>query len=121
MKTNTEYDFLVLGDGADGFFDMNPENASINHNMLVIAGTGGGKTKIVVETNLLHSWHKSMVVLLTKRRLINIYSPLLKKRGYDVKVLNLVHPEKSEYGYDPILHIKDDSDGKCRNIVTVTM
>ncbi|MBO5636047.1 MAG: type IV secretory system conjugative DNA transfer family protein [Acidaminococcaceae bacterium] len=110
MKTNTEYDFLVLGDGADGFFDMNPENASINHNVLVIAGTGGGKTKSVVETNLLHSWHKSMVVLLTKRRLINIYSPLLKKRGYDVKVLNLVHPEKSEYGYDPILHIKDDSD-----------
>lgn len=53
---------------------MNPENASINHNVLVIAGTGGGKTKSVVETNLLHSWHKSMVVLLTKRRLINIYS-----------------------------------------------
>lgn len=47
MKTNTEYDFLVLGDGADGFFDMNPENASINHNVLVIAGTGGGKTKSV--------------------------------------------------------------------------
>ena len=105
-----EYDFLILGDGADGFFDMNPEITQINNNVLVIGGTGVGKTKSVVETNLLYSHHKSMVVLLTKKRLINLYGPLLKNRGYDIKVLDLVHPEKSEYGYDPILHVKDDSD-----------
>ena len=105
-----EYDFLILGDGADGFFDTNPDNSQINNNVLVIAGTGAGKTKSVVETNLLHSHHRSMVVLLTKKRLMNLYSPLLRKRGYDVKVLDLVHPEKSQYGYDPVLHVKDDSD-----------
>ena len=106
----TQYDFLILGDGADGFFDMNPEISQNNNNVLVIGGTGAGKTKSVVETNLLYSHHKSMVVLLTKKRLMNLYGPLLKKRGYDVKVLDLVHPEKSEYGYDPVLHVKDDSD-----------
>ena len=106
----TQYDFLILGDGADGFFDMNPEITQINNNVLVIGGTGAGKTKSVVETNLLYSHHKSMVVLLTKKRLMNLYGPLLKKRGYDVKILDLVHPENSEYGYDPVLHVKDDSD-----------
>ena len=110
VTVQPEYDFLILGDGADGFFDTNPEFSQINNNVLVIAGTGAGKTKSVVETNLLHSHHRSMVVLLTKKRLLNLYSPLLRKRGYDVKILDLVHPEKSEYGYDPILHVKDDSD-----------
>ena len=105
-----QYDFLILGDGADGFLDTAPENSHINNNVLVIGGTGAGKTKSIVETNLLHSRHRSMVVLLTKKRLMNLYGPLLKKRGYEVKILNLVHPEKSEYGYDPILHVKDDSD-----------
>ena len=32
-----QYDFLILGDGADGFFDMNPDNLHINNNVLVIA------------------------------------------------------------------------------------
>lgn len=41
---------------------------------------------------------------------MGLYGPLLKKRGYDVKFLDLVHPEKSDYGYDPVLHVKDDSD-----------
>lgn len=105
-----QYDFLILGDGVDGLFDMNPEAVQLNNNVLVIGGTGAGKTKSVVETNLLHSHHKSMVVLLTKKRLMNLYGPLLKKRGYDVKILDLVHPEESDYGYDPVLHVKDDSD-----------
>ena len=105
-----QYDTLILGDGADGFFDMNPKKLQLNNNLLVIGGTGTGKTKSIVETNLLHSHHKSMVVLLTKKRLMNLYGPLLKKRGYDVKFLDLVHPEKSDYGYDPVLHVKDDSD-----------
>jgi type IV secretory pathway TraG/TraD family ATPase VirD4 len=78
--------------------------------VLVIAGTGGGKTKSVVEANLLHAFHQSMVVLLTKRRLLDQYGPLLRSRGYDVKVLDLVHPAQSDVGYDPMLHLRDDTD-----------
>lgn len=106
----TGYDSLILGDGPLGTYSMDPKKASVNNNVLVIAGTGGGKTKSVVEANLLHAQHQSMAVLLTKRRLIDQYTPLLKKRGYDVKVLDLVHPEKSDVGYDPMLHFKDDAD-----------
>ena len=51
-----------------------------------------------------------MVVLLTKRRLLDQYRVHLKKRGYRIKVLNLVNPDESALGFDPMLHIKDDSD-----------
>ena len=105
-----EYDSLILGDGPRGTYTMDPAVSQVNNNVLVIAGTGGGKTKSVVEANLLHAFHQSMAVLLTKRRLIDQYAPLLKSRGYDVKVLDLVHPEHSDVGYDPMLHLRDESD-----------
>ena len=105
-----EYDSLILGDGPKGTYSMDPQVSQVNNNVLVIAGTGGGKTKSVVEANLLHAYHQSMVVLLTKRRLLDQYGPLLKSRGYDVKVLDLVHPAQSDVGYDPMLHLRDDTD-----------
>ena len=105
-----EYDSLILGDGPKGTYSMDPKVSQVNNNVLVIAGTGGGKTKSVVEANLLHAYHQSMVVLLTKRRLLDQYGPLLKSRGYDVKVLDLVHPAQSDVGYDPMLHLRDDTD-----------
>ena len=105
-----EYDSLILGDGPKGTYSMDPQVSQVNNNVLVIAGTGGGKTKSVVEANLLHAYHQSMVVLLTKRRLLDQYGPLLNSRGYDVKILDLVHPESSDVGYDPMLHLRDESD-----------
>ena len=106
-----EYDNLILGNGPDGVYSMDPKiSKAANNNVLVIGGTGGGKTKSVVEANILHTFHQSMAVLLTKRRLLDQYAPLLKSRGYDVKILNLVHPEQSDVGYDPLMHIKDDTD-----------
>ena len=105
-----EYDSLILADGPKGTYSMDPHISQVNNNVLVIAGTGGGKTKSVVEANLLHTFHQSMAVLLTKRRLLDQYAPLLKSRGYDVKVLDLVHPERSDVGYDPMLHLSDETD-----------
>ena len=105
-----QYDSLILGDGPAGIYSMDPQESPVNNNVMVIAGTGGGKTKSVVEANLLHAQHQSMVVLLTKRRLLDQYRVHLKKRGYRIKVLNLVNPDESALGFDPMLHIKDDSD-----------
>lgn len=106
----SRYDSLILGDGPAGTYSMDPQESPVNNNVMVIAGTGGGKTKSVVEANLLHAQHQSMVVLLTKRRLLDQYRVHLKKRGYRIKVLNLVNPDESAQGFDPMLHIKDDSD-----------
>lgn len=109
-RRESQYDSLILGDGPAGTYSMNPQVSPVNNNVMVIAGTGGGKTKSVVEANLLHAQHQSMVVLLTKRRLLDQYRVHLKKRGYRVKVLNLVNPDESAQGFDPMLHIKGDSD-----------
>ena len=114
-----EYDSLILGDGPKGTYSMDPKVSQVNNNVLVIAGTGGGKTKSVVEANLLHAFHQSMVVLLTKRRLLDQYGPLLKSRGYDVKVLDLVHPAQSDVGYDPMLHRTLLGEQCCRSLRSI--
>ncbi len=106
----SQYDSLILGNGPAGTYSMDPQLSPVNNNVMVIAGTGGGKTKSVVEANLLHAQHQSMVVLLTKRRLLDQYRVHLKKRGYRIKILNLVNPDESALGFDPMLHVKDDSD-----------
>lgn len=114
LKETTEqkerFDYLILGDGPAGTFSMDPRITPVNNNVLVYAGTGGGKTKSVMEANLLHAQYQSMVVLLTKRRPLDQYRAHLTKRGYRIKVLNLVNPNESELGFDPMLQIKDDSD-----------
>ncbi len=104
------YDSLILGNGNKGIYSMDPRESLVNNNVMVISGTGGGKTKSVVEANLLHAEHQSMVVLLTKRRLLDQYGPLLQRRGYNVKVMDLVHPDDSDLGYDPLSHVRDDAD-----------
>ena len=109
-REESQYDSLILGNGPAGTYSMDPQVSPVNNNVMVIAGTGGGKTKSVVEANLLHARYQSMVVLLTKRRVLDQYKVHLKKRGYRIRILNLVNPDESALGFDPMLHIKDDSD-----------
>ncbi len=106
----SQYDSVILSDGPLGKYSMDPRVSPVNNNTMVLAGTGGGKTKSVVEATPLHAEHQSLVVLLPKRRLLDQYRAPLKKRGYRIKVLNLVNPDESALGYDPMLHIKDDND-----------
>lgn len=114
-----KYDNLILGSGSDGIYSMDPQKSKANNNVLCVAGTNGGKTTSVGEPNILHSENRSLVVLLTKRRVMDDYRDPLKRRGYNVKTLDLVHPEKSDVGYDPMLHIKDESDivGLAKSLV----
>ena len=114
-----KYDNLILGSGSDGIYSMDPQKSKANNNVLCVAGTNGGKTTRVGEPNILHSENRSLVVLLTKRRVMDDYRDPLKRRGYNVKTLDLVHPEKSDVGYDPMLHIKDESDivGLAKSLV----
>lgn len=96
--------------GQDCYHSMASKVTGLNNNIVVVGSTGSGKTKSLVEPQLLHTHDTSLVVVLSKRELVERYSRMFKKRGYDVLDLNLLNPEESKLGYDPFAYIKSTKD-----------
>lgn len=101
-------DRIILGENA--VFSMDCEKTGLNNNVLVVGTSGGGKTMSVIEPRLLTAYQSSLIVTVTKRRLVNKYRSLFEKRGYVVKDLNFVNPERSDCAYDPLRYIRNESD-----------
>lgn len=64
-----------------------------NKNILVIGGSGSGKTRFFVKPNLLQC-HSSYVVTDPKGTILNEVGVLLNRKGYRIKSLNLVNFKK---------------------------
>lgn len=79
-----------------------------NLNVLVIGGSGAGKTRFYAKPNLLQC-NCSYIIADPKGELLRAMGGLLKSKGYDVKVLNLVEMQESD-GYNPFHYLKSDSD-----------
>ena len=69
--------------------------SGLNNNVLVCGAPGSGKTGTYVLPTL-YSTNNSVVVADTKRTLYRNYAKELRKRGFNVHVLDFVEPEKSE-------------------------
>lgn len=112
-------DRVILGDGPKCVFSTDPEVTGINNNVLVVGGSGSGKTMSVSEPFLLETHERSIIATVTKRRIVNKYGPLLQKRGYEVWDLDFVHPERGNIAYDPLDFINSYQDITfvARNIV----
>lgn len=111
MKNTDEkkkYDDMILADGICSTFDS--ARTGLNNNVMVIGPPGSGKTFSVTEPQILHSFENSLIVTMTKRRVADKYAFLLSERGYRVAVLDLVHPEKSDAGFDPLDYVTDQAD-----------
>jgi type IV secretion system protein VirD4 len=86
----------------------NPKHAR-NKNILVIGGSGSGKTRFFVKPNLLQM-HSSYVVTDPKGSiLIECGEALVKQGGYDIKVLNTINFSKS-MKYNPFEYIRSEKD-----------
>ena len=85
----------------------NPKHAR-NKNVIVIGGSGSGKTRFFVKPNLMQM-HSSYVVTDPKGTVINEVGKLLAANGYQIKVLNTINFKKSMH-YNPFAYIRSEKD-----------
>ena len=82
----------------------------LNNNMLVIGGSGAGKTFFIVKPNIMQmTLNNSFIATDPKGEIARATANMLKKNGYNVKVLNLIDMAKSD-GYNPFRYIREEND-----------
>ena len=79
-----------------------------NKNLLVIGGSGSGKTRFFVKPNLMQM-HSSYVVTDPKGTVLLECGNLLVKGGYVIKVLNTINFKKSMH-YNPFAYLQSEKD-----------
>ena len=79
-----------------------------NLNILCCGGSGAGKTRFFAKVNVINA-NTSFIVLDPKGELLRDTGNLLKAKGYEIKVIDLINMEKSDC-YNPFVYIKDDND-----------
>lgn len=87
---------------------LNGKKHRRNLNVLVCGGSGAGKTRFYCKPNVMQC-NTSMVILDPKGEIARDVGGLLKRKGYEVKVLDLINMEKS-HCYNPFVYLKDDND-----------
>ena len=79
-----------------------------NKNVLVVGGSGSGKTRFFIKPNLLQM-HSSYVVTDPKGGLVNEVGNALYKNGYRMKVFNTINFSKSMH-YNPFAYLHSEKD-----------
>ena len=87
---------------------LNGKKHRRNVNVLVIGGSGAGKTFSYCKPNVMQC-ATSYVVLDPKGEILRDTGYLLEKNGYEIKVLDLINMEKS-HCYNPFVYLKSDND-----------
>jgi type IV secretory pathway TraG/TraD family ATPase VirD4 len=87
---------------AEGLVVADGENKNLNQNVIVAGTTGAGKSVSIIYPKLLHTYHASLIVPLTKRDVMNRFSALMKQRGYEVEILDFIDTKNSTVSYDPM-------------------
>ena len=85
----------------------NPKN-SRNKNVLIVGGSGSGKTRFWLKPNLMQC-HSSYVVTDPKGSIVVECGKLLQHKGYKIKILNTINFKKS-MRYNPFAYIKSEKD-----------
>ena len=84
-----------------------PKNAR-NKNVLVVGGSGSGKTRFWLKPNLLQC-HSSYVVTDPKGTIVLECGNVMLKNGYKVKILNTINFKKSMH-YNPFAYVHSEKD-----------
>ena len=79
-----------------------------NLNVLVVGGSGAGKTRFYAKPNVMQA-NTSFVVLDPKGELLRDTGKLLESEGYEIRVLDLINPALS-HCYNPFAYLRDEKD-----------
>ena len=88
--------------GMDGYITQR------NMNVLVVGGSGSGKTRFWLTPQLLQA-HSSYVVVDPKGGVLGQVGAFLQRRGYQIKVFNSIDFSKSMH-YNPLSYIRNEAD-----------
>ena len=80
-----------------------------NTNVLVIGGSGAGKSRSYAIPNALNCGNCSMVICDPKSEILRKTGGALKANGYEVRVFDLLSPDTS-FCYNPFAYVRDDKD-----------
>ena len=97
----SETEGLIMKGKPKGIYDR-------NKNVMIIGGSGSGKTRFVVKPNLMQL-HSSYVVTDPKGTLILETGRMFEKAGYVIKVINTID-FKSSMHYNPFQYIHSEKD-----------
>ena len=81
---------------------------SRNKNVLVIGGSGSGKTRFYVKPNIMQM-HSSYVITDPKGTIVLECGSMLEKNNYEIKILNTINFKKS-MKYNPFDYIRSEKD-----------
>ena len=87
---------------------INPSVTDLNNNVLIIGGSGAGKTYREVTPNLLQA-NSSYVITDPKGEILRKFGKYFADIGYKVKVINLVEMSQSDC-YNPFRYIRKEAD-----------
>ena len=102
-----EHNNLILSQNVR--LSMNTRKTRRNLNVLVIGGSGAGKTLFMVKPNLLQLSRASQIITDPKGEILRCCGGMLKAHGYRIRVLNTVEMEQSN-GYNPFRYIRSETD-----------
>ena len=94
-----------------------PDFRNINHNVLIIGGSGSGKTRYHIKPNLMQM-NASYLITDPKGTVIVECGRLLERNGYKIKVLNTIEFSRSLH-YNPFRYIRKEED--ILSLITVLM
>lgn len=80
-----------------------------NTNVLVIGGSGAGKSRSYAIPNVLNCGNCSLVICDPKSEILRKTGGALKTAGYEVRVFDLLNPDAS-FCYNPLAYVRDDKD-----------
>ena len=87
---------------------LNGKKHRRNLNILVCGGSGAGKTRFFCKPNAMQC-NTSMVILDPKGEIVRDVGGLLEKKGYEVRVLDLINMHRS-HCYNPFVYLRNDND-----------